>query len=52
MHLPCQYFDPSRLPHTFTADVLTTKALDFLDVSKDDERPFFLYLAPCEHDMC
>ncbi|PRW59250.1 sulfatase [Chlorella sorokiniana] len=30
----------------YNTDVLTGKALEFLDVSKDDERPFFLYLAP------
>jgi hypothetical protein len=30
------------------AEVLTTKALEFLDGYKEDDRPFFLYLAPCE----
>ncbi len=28
--------------------MLTTKALEFLDGYEEDDRPFFLYLAPCE----
>lgn len=32
-------------------DVLTTKAVEFLEHHKHDDRPFFLYLAPCERQQ-
>lgn len=49
MALTAELLEPAlRGAPSRTADVLTKKALEFLDVSQDDERPFFLYLAPCE----
>lgn len=33
------------------ADVLTAEAVKFIQQARDDDRPFFLYLAPCECTM-
>lgn len=30
------------------ADVLTQQAVEFIGQAEADDRPFFLYLAPCE----
>lgn len=37
--------------HHMFADVLTAEAVKFIQQARDDDRPFFLYLAPCEHHL-
>lgn len=46
-HTPPHPHIPAPHPHPPT-DVLTEKAVEFIHDYQEDDRPFFLYLAPCE----